>query len=552
MQCFGLVVMPSSSEPLSFLDERAELARLLSSKSFGRATNLTRMLSYVCEQYFQGIRSGIKEYQIAVEALGRRPNFDPTVDSIVRVEATNLRKRLNHYYATEGADHEVRIHLSANRYEPVFERRAPTLPSETFPADADYDADLRDGSQVAEPDQGGNGSEPALETEGARTAGPAARIVALLKRPLAPRRLFWVASLSILLVLAVTMAVRRGGPSRISPPSAASAAESAWSETDLRIVCGFSGEKYVDASGRAWLSDRYFSGGTVAAPSDKYIFRTPDQTIYRTPRRGDFRYDIPLKPGVYELHLHFVETDFGEGNPQYGGEGSRRFSVSLNDQVVLGSFDILSDAGGPNTADERVLKDVSPGADGFLRLGFRLGVASPLLNAIEILPSSPGRTRPVRIVCGGPARYHGAGMFWEADNYFLGGQKVAHVRPVYHVAGTDDLDLYGTERWGNFSYAIPVAEGVYRLRLRFSEGYFGSSNSGSGGVGSRVFDVHCNGVNLLKDFDIFKEAGGERRGIVMEFRGLRPNAQGKLLITFVPRISYATVAAIEVLDYSQP
>ena len=62
--------------------------------------------------------------------------------------------------------------------------------------------------------------------------------------------------------------------------------------------------------------------------------------------------------------------------------------------------------------------------------------------------------------------------------------------------------------------------------------------------------MYCNGVTLLRDFDIFKEAGGCLRPIVKVFHGLKPNHQGKLMLYFVPSADYACVNAIEVVDES--
>jgi hypothetical protein len=116
------------------------------------------------------------------------------------------------------------------------------------------------------------------------------------------------------------------------------------------------------------------------------------------------------------------------------------------------------------------------------------------------------------------------------------------------VAGADDPELYRYERFGNFSYAIPVAAGgKYTVRLRFAEHWFGPGRTGGGGRGTRLFDVYCNGRTLLRNFDIFGEAGS-LRALDKSFRGLEPNAQGKLVIDFVPVRNYALVNAIEVLD----
>jgi hypothetical protein len=112
-----------------------------------------------------------------------------------------------------------------------------------------------------------------------------------------------------------------------------------------------------------------------------------------------------------------------------------------------------------------------------------------------------------------------------------------------------DPELFSTERYGHFSYAIPVdTRDRYTLILHFVEFYFGGQNGG--GAGSRVFRVMCNGETLLDDFDIYKEAGS-LHPLTRNFYHLKPSAQGKLNITFEPIRNNATVSGIEVLDESQ-
>src|SRR5262249_43363559 len=108
------------SKPRAFSEEQDELAVLLKSKTFVRAPLLSRVLSYVCEQYFLGKAAAVKEYSIGTQALGRGPDFDPSTDSIVRVMASRLRKRLVEYYAAEGAGHQIKIFLPETGYIPLF------------------------------------------------------------------------------------------------------------------------------------------------------------------------------------------------------------------------------------------------------------------------------------------------------------------------------------------------------------------------------------------------------------------------------------------------
>jgi len=58
--------------------------------------------------------------------------------------------------------------------------------------------------------------------------------------------------------------------------------------------------------------------------------------------------------------------------------------------------------------------------------------------------------------------------------------------------------------------------------------------------------VFCNGKTILTKLNILEEAGANRP-LARKIKGLQPNAQGKLLLEFVPVAGYATVSAIEVV-----
>ena len=76
----------------------------MTSGALGRAVSLVRVLKYICREHFEGRADQIREYTIAVEALGRRPDFDPQTDTIVRVTIHALRKRMLQIYQREGAN----------------------------------------------------------------------------------------------------------------------------------------------------------------------------------------------------------------------------------------------------------------------------------------------------------------------------------------------------------------------------------------------------------------------------------------------------------------
>jgi hypothetical protein len=215
---------------------------------------------------------------------------------------------------------------------------------------------------------------------------------------------------------------------------------------------------------------------------------------------------------------------------------------------LLSGFDIYTDAGGLNVADERIFRDISPGPDGMLHLNFTSLTGTSELSALSILPGLPHKQLPIRIVAQPTSYTDRSGHFWSPDNYYLGGYDSQKLAPV---TGTSNPDLYAGERFGNFSYAIPVdTRDRYTLILHFAELYFGPQAPGGGGVGSRVFRVLCNGQTLLDNFDIYKQVGSFH-ALTETFHNLKPTAQGKLNITFQPIVNNATVSAIEVVDESQ-
>jgi hypothetical protein len=181
-----------------------------------------------------------------------------------------------------------------------------------------------------------------------------------------------------------------------------------------------------------------------------------------------------------------------------------------------------------------------------MHLEFRSVKSEAALSAIELQPMRGGRSAAIRILPGRAAYIHsGGGERWGPDRYFDGGQSVTRQE---RVSGTADPNLYAAERYGNFTYTLPVAQGAYKLTLGFVETWWGKSNPGGGGAGSRVFHVYCNGEALLEDFDILKESGGENRVIEKVFHNVKPNAQGKVILSFMPVQNYACVNLIALED----
>ena len=491
---------------------RAELNRLLGSDAFRSSRRCREFLEYVVEHTMSGPSGTLKERSIGVDLFQLPQDFDTGQHTIVRVTANEVRKKLaQHYLAQNGPSHPVRIDLPPGSYYAEFRWATPA---------------------------------------------PDTHVAVRPKRLTRPV----IAAAAVLLAILgffswwrwhLVKPVSRDAKSAPAPgvvPRVPSA------NGFLRMSVG-SINPYTDRSGRIWGPDRFFSGGSVLVRPSERIARTLDPDIYRHLRQGDFRYDIPLEPGSYELHLHFAETGLADLiSAESSGEGQRLFRVSANGKPILDYFDVVADAVGSNISDERVFRNVSPAEDGSLHLSFASVRGAAMLSGIEVLPAIAGKVRPIRIRAGWSSSWqNSAGQQWQADSYFLGGNALVRTTNPAEESNSiaTDVALYASERWGNFSYALPVAEGQYRVTLKFCEGHYGRRNTGIGGVGSRSFDVYCNGVALLRGFDIFQAAGGEGRPVDRTFSGIQPNAQGKIVLSFVPVTGMACVNGIEVLDDSR-
>ena len=226
---------------------------------------------------------------------------------------------------------------------------------------------------------------------------------------------------------------------------------------------------------------------------------------------------------------------------------ARMFDVLINDKPALHDFDVIAESG-PAAADTKVFKDVTPAADGKLHLKFDPHSNPAFVNGIEITPGIPGKMRPIRIIAQDHAYTGKDGRYWEPDRYAKGGQFILRRD---RVLNTGDPELYHGERFGNITYVIPVASGRYGITFHFVEAWFGPDGAGRGGLGSRLFDILCNGVALKRNFDIYREAGGSNRAITWTAHDLQPKRQGKLAISLVPVENYASINALEIFDESR-
>jgi hypothetical protein len=477
--------------------ERQELERAV--ELLGRSTRPGRLLEFLGSKYFSHEEAQLTEFDIARDVFGRSlQNFDPASDAVVRVEAHRLRKKLRDVYEKDTRPHGVHISLPAGTYVPKF---------------------------------------TVVESTAARG----------LRLPVWA----WIAAAAAVVgVIIGGLLLGRGSkqaaPAQPSAAAAAAAADSTPAKTpapgaisELHIMAGYGGSEVIDNSGVRWTPDKYFSKGGIWN-REGVIRGTSRPFLFKTWRTGEFGYDIPLAPGSYELRLFFASGQ----SP--ADEKLSSFGVAMNGKPLLRSYDINMSADGSDMADEQVFRDVRPSPDGMLRLWFTNETSSPVLNALDVVPGTPGKLKPIRILTQRTSFVDHKGQRWRADDYYRNGLLATDRNKVQ---GTEDPELFSAERYGHFSYAIPVdRRGTYTVVLHFAEFYYGPQLAG--GDGRRIFHVYCNGQTLLRDFDIYKESGS-LRVVTKTFPHIRPSAYGKINLMFEPVINNATVSGIEVIDESR-
>ncbi len=117
-------------------DPRWKMAeRVARGKALARATQLRDILLFIVRQAILTPDEPIHEFEIAHRVLGRRSDFNPLDDNIVRVQMAHLRKKLELHFATDGKDEEVVITVALGSYKPIFsQREKPSSAPPPFPA----------------------------------------------------------------------------------------------------------------------------------------------------------------------------------------------------------------------------------------------------------------------------------------------------------------------------------------------------------------------------------------------------------------------------------
>ncbi|MBI4906936.1 MAG: hypothetical protein HY820_25130 [Acidobacteria bacterium] len=106
------------------MDERwALVARVWNSALLRRSAKLRDLLVYLCHRWWVEGVGEVREQEIGVDVFQRPPNYDSAQDTLVRVQASQLRKRLERYFQEEGREEPVVLEIAKGTYEPVLRER---------------------------------------------------------------------------------------------------------------------------------------------------------------------------------------------------------------------------------------------------------------------------------------------------------------------------------------------------------------------------------------------------------------------------------------------
>ena len=139
--------MQGISQSTGFSNEEVllELENVLASKQFAASERFRRFLTHVVQSKLRGDVDGLKESVLGAEVFDRTSEYDPKIDSIVRVYAGRLRTRLDDYYRDQGVNSPLRISLPTGGYVPVFEplKLPPKEPGIVSPSPVQPNAGVR-------------------------------------------------------------------------------------------------------------------------------------------------------------------------------------------------------------------------------------------------------------------------------------------------------------------------------------------------------------------------------------------------------------------------
>ena len=137
-------ILPHHEKAAGFSPEgaatiRTELGTILKSSNFSGSKRCQDFLEFIVQQALDGNYDYLTERFLGAELFGRPINYETGTDSIVRVRANDVRRRLAQYYSEGHGGAQVVIELASGNYVPEFHWLAPKA-ADTAPDVASHEA----------------------------------------------------------------------------------------------------------------------------------------------------------------------------------------------------------------------------------------------------------------------------------------------------------------------------------------------------------------------------------------------------------------------------
>ena len=178
---------------------RQAIKNISESKYFAHAPKKQKFIQLICDYYLQGRTAELNEYLIAYEVFEKGTGYNPATDTVVRVAAHDVRKKLELYYQHEGAADAVRLMIPLGTYMPVFIRAANPVETAIPP--------LAMESEISHPMAAGDDALLALAPSAKSTSLIAASFLTQIKPRMAAFAQFYLLTAGVIILLLMTATV---------------------------------------------------------------------------------------------------------------------------------------------------------------------------------------------------------------------------------------------------------------------------------------------------------------------------------------------------------
>lgn len=301
----------------------------------------------------------------------------------------------------------------------------------------------------------------------------------------------------------------------------------------------------VDYKGETFQSDFTTNYFTPGSNNSQYSVAS-DSELFQSHRFGqNVTYKIPVSNGNYTVATYHNETYYGKvsGNARVG---QRVFSIAIEGNTVKENLDLFLEYNNRETI--LIFEDIQV-TDGEIEIILTASENSATISGFSILPE--GLDEPIPSPENPPYEFSyyvnaGGPQLMYDENDFESDLKYAYFTNSNN-SGFDDLgahELFKTHRFGQqFSYQIPVPNGMYTVFTYHNELYFGKKVTRSG-IGLRIFDISLEGQLVKSQLDLFSESANGP--LVLQFENI--NVQDGILdVDLTSTVNSATISGIGVV-----